>query len=97
MSEFPCRRPEAAVELCLGGPLENREAVVNAVDVHMVSRDVRKGWLVLFRPDEAVVELDSTEFDPEAAFHLPLRKKLMPCDVALVEDLNFITMTGASV
>lgn len=68
---------------------KNREAVVNAVDVHMVSRDVRKGWLVLFRPDEAVVELDSTEFDPEAAFHLPLRKKLMPCDVALVEDLNF--------
>ena len=68
---------------------KNREAVVNAVDVHVVSRDVRKGWLVLFRPDEAEVELDSTEFDPEAAFRLPLRKKLMPCDAALVEDLNF--------
>ena len=65
------------------------EQRVNAVDVQIVARDVRKGYLVLFRPDEAEVELDSVKFDQEAAFRLPQRKKLMPCDVALVEDLNF--------
>lgn len=65
------------------------EQRVNAVDVQIVARDVRKGYLVLFRPDEAEVELDSVKFDQEAAFRLPQRKKLMPCDVALVEGLNF--------
>lgn len=68
---------------------KDREQVLNAVDVRMLSRNVHTARLVMFRPEEAVVELDSAKYDPSASFHLPQREQLMPCDVPLVEDLNF--------
>lgn len=68
---------------------KDREQVLNAVDVAVLAQDVKRARLVMFRPEEAVVELDSAKYDPSASFHLPQREQLMPCDVPLVEDLNF--------
>lgn len=70
---------------------KEREQVLNAVDVRVLSRDIHTARLVMFRSEEAVVELDSAKYDPSAPFRLPQREQLMPCDVPLVEDLDFYT------
>lgn len=70
---------------------KEREQVLNAVDIRVLSRDVHMARLVMFRPEKAMVELDSAKYDPSAPFRLPQREQLMPCDVPLVEDMDFYT------
>lgn len=70
---------------------KDREQVLNAVDVAVLAQDVKRARLVMFRPEEGVVELKNVEDDPSAPYRLPQREQLMPCDVPLVEDLDFYT------